>query len=104
MWRWPQHWSAISTKAHFSDIASDSGGLASIEDANSNYVAQLDAMVAHAKVAYKDLLLAQSGTGDNRPPPPSSAQPDTAAINAAMSTSAEQINVPMKSMRNRPNG
>ena len=80
------------TKAHFSDIASDyKAGLASIEDADSNYVAQLDAMVAHAKVAYKDLLLAQSGTGDNRPPPPSSAQPNTAAINAAMSAAAEQI-------------
>jgi hypothetical protein len=64
-------------------LANDyAAGMAHIEDADQNYVAELDAMVAHAKVAYGDLLAAQSGSNDNRPAAPSSAAPNAGAEKA----------------------
>ena len=78
------------TKAHFSDIAADySAGMAEIEAKDKAYGADLNVMIDNAVAGYKKLLAAQHV--DTRPPPPSSAQPNTSAISAAMSAAQEQI-------------
>ena len=78
------------TKAHFSDIAADyAAGMAEIEAKDKAYGADLNVMIDNAVAGYKKLLAAQHV--DTRPPPPSSAQPNTSAISAAMSAAQEQI-------------